>query len=153
MIEALMSVDPDPESEAGEKLSILSTLIQDYESRAFPESLPDPVDAILFRMEQQDLKPRDLIPYIGSRSKVSEILSRKRPLTLSMVRSLHERLHIPAKALIQQAELFASEAEEPNWSRFPIRDMVARGWIRESVASLRQFFAQLPQGVEPEVLY
>jgi HTH-type transcriptional regulator/antitoxin HigA len=128
MIEALMSLDPDPESEAGERLSILSTLIQDYESRAFPESLPDPVDAILFRMEQQDLKPRDLIPYIGSRSKVSEILSRKRPLTISMIRSLEAGLGIPAKVLVKEVDEFRNP-EQIVWSHFPIKEMGERGYF------------------------
>ena len=128
MIEALMSLDPEPESEAGEKLSILSTLIQDYESRAFPESLPDPVDAILFRMEQQDLKPRDLIPYIGSRSKVSEILSRKRPLTISMIRSLEAGLGIPAKVLVEGSGEFRNP-EQIVWSHFPMKEMGERGYF------------------------
>jgi HTH-type transcriptional regulator/antitoxin HigA len=128
MLEALLSLDPEPESEAGEKLSILSTLIQDYESRAFPESLPDPVDAILFRMEQQKLKPRDLIPYIGSRSKVSETLSRKRPLTLSMIRSLESGLGIPAKVLLQEVDEFRNP-EQIVWSHFPVKEMGERGYF------------------------
>ena len=128
MIEALMGLDPDPESEAGEKLGILSTLIQDYESRTFPESLPDPVDAILFRMEQQNLKPRDLIPYLGSRSKVSEVLSRKRSLTLSMIRSLGTGLGIPAKVLLKEADEFRN-AEDIAWNQFPIKEMEERGYF------------------------
>src|SRR5205807_370387 len=103
-------------------------------------------------MEQQGLSPRHLVPYFGSRSKVSEVLSRKRPLTLAMVRSLHDRLHIPAKALIQQAELLPLEADEPEWSRFPIRDMAARGWIEGSISALQQYFSQLSQPIEAEVL-
>jgi HTH-type transcriptional regulator / antitoxin HigA len=132
MIEALISQDPDPESEAGEKLSILSTLIKDYESRTFPESLPDSVDAILFRMEQQNLKPRDLIPYIGSRSKVSEILSRKRPLTLSMIRSLEAGLGIPAKVLLKEVDEFRNP-EEVAWSQFPIKEMGERGYFAKAL--------------------
>ena len=151
-IEKLIDADPAPNTPEADRLDLLTLVANDYEAKEFPTELPDAVEAIKFRMEQQDLAPRDLVPYIGSRSKVSEILSRRRPLTLAMVRSLHERLHIPAKALIQQAELLTSEAEEPNWSRFPIRDMAARGWIGGSLTSLRQFFAQLPQAVEAEVL-
>lgn len=132
MIEALISRDPDPESEAGEKLSILSTLIQDYESRTFPESLPDSVDAILFRMEQQNLKPRDLIPYIGSRSKVSEILSRKRPLTLSMIRSLEAGLGIPAKVLLKEVDEFRNP-EDIAWNQFPIKEMGERGYFAKAL--------------------
>ena len=102
LIEELMNGDPEEDSEEGEKLDLLATLVQDYESKLFPESLPDPIDAILFRMEQQNLKPIDLVPYIGSRSKVSEVLSRKRTLTLSMMRALEAGLGIPAKVLLKK---------------------------------------------------
>jgi HTH-type transcriptional regulator / antitoxin HigA len=128
MIEALMVGDPDPESEAGEKLSVLGALIHDYESKTFPETLPDPVDAILFRMEQQNLKPSDLIPYIGSRSKVSEVLSRKRPLTLSMIRSLEANLGIPAKVLVKEVDEFRNP-DDIAWSQFPVKEMNDRGYF------------------------
>jgi HTH-type transcriptional regulator/antitoxin HigA len=124
LIEALMDRDPDPNSDDGERLELLSVLVQDYESKTFPQSLPDPVDAIQFRMEQGNLKPRDLIPYIGSRSKVSEILSRKRPLTLSMIRSLDAGLGIPAKVLLKEPD--ESRNEDFAWNRFPIKEMERR---------------------------
>ena len=91
LLEELIGRDPDPESAEGEQLSLLSTLIQDYESKAFPATLPNPIEAIKFRMDQADLKPADLIPYLGSRSRVSEILSGKRQLTIDMVRALIRR--------------------------------------------------------------
>jgi len=128
MIEVLMAEDPDPESEAGEKLNVLSTLAYDYESKTFPETLPDPVDAILFRMEQQNLKPSDLIPYIGSRSKVSEVLSRKRPLTLSMIRSLEANFGIPAKVLVREVDEFRNP-DDVAWGQFPIKEMNERGYF------------------------
>jgi len=106
---ALMKSDPDPESADGEKLNLLVTLIADYEAKIVPVSLPDPVDAIMFRMEQANLEPNDLVKYIGSRSKVSEVLSRKRPLTLSMMRSLSAGLGIPAKVLLQESDEFRDE--------------------------------------------
>ena len=127
--EKLIDADPAPNTQEADRLDLLILLANDYEAKEFPTELPDAVEAIKFRMEQQDLAPRDLIPYIGSRSKVSEVLARKRPLTLSMVRALHERLHVPAKALIQQAELLEPVKEEPDWNRFPVRHMVSRGWI------------------------
>jgi len=102
LVEDLMSHNPNPDSIEGEQLNLVSTLIQEYEERMFPEILPDPVEAIKFRMEQANLKPVDLIPYIGSRSRVSEILSRKRSLTLNMIRALSSGLGIPAKVLIQK---------------------------------------------------
>ena len=151
-IEKLIDADPAPDTPAADRLNLLSLIASDYEARAFPTQIPDAVEAIKFRMEQQDLAPRDLIPYIGSRSKVSEILSGKRPLTLSMVRSLHERLHIPAKALIHQAELLEAETEQPSWDRFPVRQMRERGWIKGTLKSLQEFFSQLPSEIEADVL-
>ena len=149
-IEKLIDADPAPNTPEADRLNLLGLIASDYEARVFPTQVPDAVDAIKFRMEQQDLAPRDLIPYIGSRSKVSEVLSRKRSLTLPMVRALHERLHIPAKALIHEAELL--EPEEPDWTRFPLTQMSARGWIKGTLRSLREFFAQLPSGLEADVL-
>ncbi len=145
LIEQLIAKDPDPESEEGEKLNLLTALVKDYESRVFPESLPDPIDAILFRMEQQDLDPKDLVPYIGSRSKVSEVLSRKRPLTVSMMRSLQKGLGIPAKVLLKEPEVAGDV--ELSWDRFPMREMARRGYFAEKslkhidpAAALEAFF-------------
>jgi HTH-type transcriptional regulator/antitoxin HigA len=152
-IEKLIDADPAPNTPEADRLNLLGLIASDYEARVFPTQVPDAVDAIRFRMEQQDLAPRDLIPYIGSRSKVSEVLSRKRPLTLSMIRALHDRLHIPAKALLQQPELFVPTREEPDWSRFPVRQMIARGWIRDGIAGVREFFAQIPRGVQADLLW
>jgi len=128
LVEVLMSHDPDPNSEEGEQLSLLSTLIEDYETKAFPETLPNPIDAIKFRMEQVGLKPADLVPYIGSRSRVSEILSSKRPLTLEMVRALEAGLGIPAKVLIKKPELDENPNYQ-NWDNRLVADMEARGYF------------------------
>ena len=103
-------------------------LIQGYESKRVSARPPDPLEAIRFRMEQQRLTQRDLVPFIGSRSKVSEILSGKRPLTLSMIRALHRGLGIPAESLLQEPGTALDEADV-EWDRFPIREMVARGWV------------------------
>jgi HTH-type transcriptional regulator/antitoxin HigA len=152
-IEKLIDADPAPNTPEADRLELLTLVANAYEAKAFPTNIPDAVEAIKFRMEQQDLAPRDLVPYIGSRSKVSELLSRKRPLTLSMVRALHEQLHIPAKALIQQAELFEPAKEETDWSRFPARHMISRGWIDESVEAVQQFFARIPGGAQADLLW
>jgi HTH-type transcriptional regulator/antitoxin HigA len=83
---------------------LLALLIQDYEEKHFqldPSWAGDGVDYILYRMDQQGLKPKDLIPYLGSRSKVSEVLNRKRPLTLRMMRRLHEGLGMHLDMLIR----------------------------------------------------
>ena len=101
-ISALMEHDPELGTAEGDRLDILSTLVEAYENRHFPMDLPDPVEAILFRMEQQGLKPKDLEPMIGQRNRVYEILNRKRPLTMAMVWRLHKDLGIPAESLIRQ---------------------------------------------------
>ena len=136
-IERLIDFDPDPGSHEADELELLTLLVQDYESRPFPTSLPDPIDAIQFRMEQQDLTQRDLVPYIGSRSKVSEVLSGKRPLTLSMIRALHSGLEIPAKVLLQEASTALPGTSDIDWLRFPIRDMISRGWISAKKRDVR----------------
>jgi transcriptional regulator with XRE-family HTH domain len=75
-------------------------LIQAYEDQHYPIAKPDPVEAIRFRMDQQDLKPADLVPFLGSKSKVSEVLNGKRSLSMTMVRKLHQGLGIPAESLL-----------------------------------------------------
>jgi HTH-type transcriptional regulator / antitoxin HigA len=128
-IESLMDCNTAPGSPEGERLELLGILISDYESKKFESRLPDPIEAIRFRMEQQGLSRRDLIPLIGSRSKVSEVLARKRPLTLSMIRALHSGLAIPAGVLLQGQREPNLNDGEVEWNRFPIREMAGRGWI------------------------
>ena len=101
-ISALMESDPEPGTADGDRLDILATLVEAYENRHFPMDFPDPVEAILFRMDQRGLKPKDLEPMIGQRNRVYEILNRKRPLTMAMVWRLHKGLGIPAESLIRQ---------------------------------------------------
>ena len=101
VVEELMDSDPEPGTGDADKLELLTLLISNYEKDNFPMEMPDPIEAIKFRMEQQQLSQKDLIPYIGSRSRVSEVLNRKRPLTLKMIRTLHKGLGIPADVLIQ----------------------------------------------------
>jgi HTH-type transcriptional regulator/antitoxin HigA len=85
----------------GDRLDVLATLIDVYEAQQHPMDPPDPIEAILFRMEQQGLTRRDLEEIIGSRSRIAEVLSRKRGLSIEMIRRLHERLGISAEVLIQ----------------------------------------------------
>ena len=97
-IAALMDARPDtPE---GDELDVLTTLVDVYEARHFPIGPADPVDAILFRMEQQNLSRKDLEPFLGSRHRVSEVLNRRRGLSLEMIRRLHRGLKIPLENLI-----------------------------------------------------
>jgi HTH-type transcriptional regulator/antitoxin HigA len=85
----------------GDHLDVLVTLVEAWEAKHHPLDLPDPIEAIKYHMESQGLTPRDLIPFIGSRNRVYEVLARKRPLTLTMIRRLHESLGIPAESLIK----------------------------------------------------
>jgi HTH-type transcriptional regulator/antitoxin HigA len=96
--------DAEPGTPEGDQAEILSILIETYEATHHPIPAPDPIAAILFMMEQKGLTRRDLEPAIGSRSRVSEVLGRKRPLTLPMVRALSNLLHIPADVLVQPYE-------------------------------------------------
>ena len=101
-IEALMAAERDtPE---GERLDVLVTLVEAYENKHYPLDLPDPVEAIKFRMEQKGMTPKDLVPMIGRINRVYEVLSRRRPLTLAMIHRLHRDLGIPAESLIKQPD-------------------------------------------------
>ena len=97
-IESLMAAKQG--TAEGDELDVLATLVEAYENKHFPISAPDPVEAIKFRMEQLGLDRKDLEPFIGSRARVSEILNRRRGLSVAMIRSLHENLDIPLEALI-----------------------------------------------------
>ena len=88
----------------------MTTLVEAYEEKHFPIPLPDPIEAILYYMETRGLTRRDLEQYLGSRARVSEILNRKRPLTMEMIRSLHQGLGIPAEVLIQPYRTFKNAA-------------------------------------------
>jgi len=90
-------------TDEGDELEILSILIDRYENENFPIGMPDPIEAIKFRMEQMGMKQKDLAEVVGFKSRVSEILSKKRKLTLGMIRKLNSTLHIPTEVLVQQA--------------------------------------------------
>ena len=102
-ISALMDLDPEPGTPDGDRLDILSTLVQAYEAKHYPIGAPDPIEAIKFRMDQEGLSIKDLEPLIGKPNRVYAVLNRKRPLTLAMIRRLHKGLHIPAEVLIGNA--------------------------------------------------
>lgn len=94
--------DAVPGTNEGDELEILGILVEKYEDDNFPIDLPDPVEAIKFRMEQMNYSQNDLAEVIGQKSKASEILNRKRKLSLGMIRKLSEKMHIPSEVLIQQ---------------------------------------------------
>lgn len=93
--------EPTPGTSAGDRFEVLLTLVEAYEKKHFPIDLPDPVEAIKFRMEQSDLTAKDLVPMIGRLNRVYEVLNRKRSLTLAMIWKLHNVLGIPAESLIR----------------------------------------------------
>ncbi|MCH7888664.1 MAG: transcriptional regulator [Proteobacteria bacterium] len=88
----------------GDRLDVLVTLVEAWEARHYPLDLPDPVEAIKYHMEHKGLRPSDLVSFIGSRNRVYEVLNRKRPLTLKMIRRLHAGLGIPAESLIKMKD-------------------------------------------------
>ena len=101
-VETLM--DAKPGSAKEDELDLWTILIERYEAAYHPIDPPDPIEAVKFRMEQDGLSPKDLEAYIPSKSKVSEVLNRKRGLSLSMIRALHQGLGIPAEVLVQEPQ-------------------------------------------------
>ena len=133
-LEALARIDALMEAESGtpegDELELLAALVEMYEDRHFPVDPPDPIEAIKFRMDQEGLTQKDLVPYIGGKSKVSEVLSGKRALTLSMMRALNRHLGIPAEVLLRESGArFPNDAPDVEWERFPLKEMAKRGWI------------------------
>ena len=101
-VEELAMQDPDPASRKGGRLELLAKLVEDYEKERFPISAPDPIDAIVFRMQEQGLRQKDIADVFGGKNRASEVLSRKRPLTLPMIRALYDKLAIPPQLLIRE---------------------------------------------------
>lgn len=99
-IESFFDSEPEPDTPEGDHFEILAMLIEDYEAKQWAIDAPDPIEAIRYRMEQSDMKPKDLMPIIGNMNRVYEILGRRRKLTLPMIRRLNRDLHIPALSLI-----------------------------------------------------
>ncbi len=102
--------DAAPDTPEGDRLAVLTTLVEAYEERHYSIPWPDPVEAILYHMESRGLSRRDIETYIGSRARVSEVLNRKRPLTVEMIRNLNKGLGIPAEVLIQPYHTFKDAA-------------------------------------------
>lgn len=129
-VQSLMAFAPSPNSKESNRLELLTVLLEAYENTKYPIESPDPIDAILFRMQEKGLKQADLIPYFGTRSRVSEVLGRKRPLTVQMIRALSIGLGLSAETLVGLAA--ADEATAPpgiDWAQFPIKEMTRRGWL------------------------
>ena len=159
-VDTLMDAEPGTPEE--EELDLFSMLVEQYEREHYPIDPPDPVDAILFRMDQMGLTRSDLATYIGSQSKVSEVLNRKRPLSLAMIRNLHKGLGIPADTLLQEPGAKLEPARyDPE--QYPIGEMLKRGYFADWKGSLREarqnaeellngFFA-IFGGLDPQPVY
>ena len=123
-------MDAEVGTPEGDEFEILVDLVELYESKHEPMGYPSPIAAIEFRMQQQGLAPRDLVPFIGSRSKVSEVLSGKRAITMPMARALHEHFGIPAEVLLQEQGTTGDlPVDDIQWRRFPLKEMAKRRWI------------------------
>lgn len=155
--EELVARDPRPGSPEAERLDLLTLLIEDYERRTFSFDSPDPIEVIEFRMAEQGLRQKDLVALIGSRSRVSEVLARKRPLTVQMIRALSTGLGISADLLIGDEAKSAEPSDgsiDVDWSKFPYKEMEQRGWFAPARVTgttaeerLQSFLAQVaPQG-------
>jgi len=132
-IERLIACEPQPGSPMADDLELLSVLVEAYENQKYPIEAPDPINAILFRMQEQGLKQADLAPYFGTRSRVSEVLARKRPLTVNMIRALSSGLGISTETLVgmDSVEVLKTGTDDVDWGRFPIKEMMARGWLQK----------------------
>lgn len=97
--------EAEPNTPEGDELEILATLVHAFEEEHYPIEAPDAVEAIKFRMEQQGLEDVDLVPFLGQRSRVTEVLNRKRGLSMAMIRKLHKGLHIPLDCLVKEYQL------------------------------------------------
>lgn len=144
-IEQLILTGSQSPDEA-DRLELLTIITEAYERSKYPIEPQDPIDAIRFRMEEKGLKQSDLIPYFGTSGRVSEILNRKRPLTVEMIRAVSLGLGISADTLLGLAQPGPDSAKAiVDWSKFPIREMMRRGWIEGIVRPSREAIAQLVQ--------
>lgn len=130
-LSALMDEDMAPGSSKEAELELLALVIESYERSRVEPVVPDPIEAILFRMDQLGLKKVDMVPYMGSLPKVSEVLAKKRPLNLAMIRKLHHDFGIPADVLLANTDDAVDLSEELSYepTKFPIKEMVNRGYF------------------------
>jgi HTH-type transcriptional regulator/antitoxin HigA len=141
-VESLAEHDPPLDSPEGARLELLAKLVEEYETSRFAFARPDPIDAIVFRMEQQGLRQKDIADLLGGKNRASEVLSRKRPLTLTMIRALYERLDIPPALLIREPQPSYDIEELPKTDQVPASLLVRRGWV-ESEAGIPHLIRRL----------
>lgn len=97
--------DAEPNTPEGDELEVLATLVEAFEDANYPIDAPDPIEAIRFRMDQQGLEDKDLVPFLGQRSRVTEVMSRQRRLSITMIRKLNAGLQIPLDCLVKEYPL------------------------------------------------
>lgn len=152
-IEELMNAQPDtPEMD---ELELMTALVEMYEDRHYSISPPDPLEAIKFCMDQLGLTQKDMVPYIGPKSKVSEVLNGKRPLSLTMMRSLNKNLGISAEVLLNEpGAYFPDGMQNLEWDKFPVVEIAKRCWVpkvkdpKENAEELMRRFIIQAGGVE-----
>lgn len=140
-LSSLMDEDISPGSAKEAELELWALVIESYESNRVGPVIPDPIEAIIFRMDQQGLGKKDLVPYFGSLSKVSEVLSRKRPLSLAMIRKIHQGLGISAEVLlggIEDEGINLSEEPGYDYTKFPWQEMLDRKFCPDFMGTVRQ---------------
>ncbi|GLR03489.1 hypothetical protein GCM10007906_10760 [Vibrio hyugaensis] len=141
-VEELIVQKLAPGSEEAERLELLTILIENYERSHYVIEPIDPIEAIKFRMAEKGLKQVDLAPYFGTKSRVSEVLSGKRPLTVPMIKALSVGLGIAPQTLLglESESDYTSTSNKPevNWSKFPIKEMLSRGWIEKVSSKAKQ---------------
>ena len=162
---SLMDADPASGTCEADEIDVLALLIERYEQENFPIDLPDPIEAILFRMDQDGLRKKDLVPYIGSAPKVTEVLNGTRALSLNMIRKLSTGLGISAEVLIREPSQKAASKNEISWQAFPLAEMRKRGYFEGFTGTLQElkeyageqvsrFISSVPKGfsLEPALL-
>lgn len=149
-LNTLLREDPETGSAAARRLDQLAVAIEEYERAQFPSELPTPVEAIEFRMDQLGLERRDLEPLIGSRSRVSEVLSGRRPLTVRMIRALNQHLGVPTDLLIQDPQSIVSSVSDLEWEKFPWKEMLRRGWLEQDDEEITSKVAEYVTSVIPD---
>lgn len=155
----LALADPMPGSQEAERLAVISVLLEKFEESRFRFEPPDPVDAVIYRLAELGMKQKDFAKIIGSASRASEILSRKRELTIGMIRAIHEQLRIPADILIGHPKQDGGESSELDWRKFPAKEMQKRGWFDLDLAEgktgeqlVRSFFSRTAAQNAPVLL-
>lgn len=151
--------DPLPGSRDAEQLAVISVLLEKFEENRFKFEAPDPIEAIIYRLAELGMKQKDFAKIVGSPSRASEILARKRGLTIEMIRAIHEQLLIPAEILIGHPKQDDSDDIDVDWKKFPVKEMQKRGWFNVDLAAgksgeqlVRSFFARTAVQSSPVLL-